>query len=168
MRRALQFFHEGSREVFRCRQMYRHLKTAQYFREKSSVRGRQNRKCIYFLFSVHILYSNLIIGNFSYLIEICNVRNLVPKIAHYHRIAGKTKTNISLKSEDDTYLLIKVKFKPLLIPFASSLKYREFDSKTVKIIFVKVSIIVEVVHIPHQKLDSVVPAINSSHLKTSG
>ena len=59
-------------------------------------------------------------------------------------------------------------YLPFVAPFSSALHDGEFDCETIKVIFVEVSVTVKVVHVAYEKLDSVIPTIVFSHLKTSG
>ena len=57
------------------------------------------------------------------------------------------------------------KTKPFLIPLSSALHHGELDSQTIKVIFVHVSVIVQIIEISNQELDAIIPGI-LSHLKT--
>ena len=55
--------------------------------------------------------------------------------------------------------------KPFLIPLSSALHQGELDSQTIKVIFVHVSVIVQIIQISNQELDPSIPGV-LSHLKT--
>ena len=100
-----------------------------------------------------------------YLVQVGYLRYLVPEIAHDHRVAGETKNYIIFIFSFFYTVRLRLESKPFLIPLSSALHQGELDSETIEVIFVHVSVIVQIIQIANQKLDTIIPGV-LSHLKT--
>ena len=130
----------------------------------------------------------------SHLVEVGNLRNLIPQVAHYHGVTSEAKSALDTilstecgngckntgqrrknskkiiltesESEIPTQSCQEFLHLPFFAPLAAALHDSELDGEAVEVILVEVSVIVQVVEVAHQELDPVVPAVVCSHLKT--